>query len=306
MPLSSFYIILASGIWWIDGYIRQWTPIWGNILIAIETTIAGILLLSFLWLFKKNHIKKIKNMKAMIGMILLGGIGGSWCFAQALSATESLGFVFVLIGLQPIFTIITSALVLGEHPKGSFYAFAATTIFASILLTVGDTGFVLDSTSTHAYIYALLTAVFWWSGTTLSKIVLTHNSHLYALSLRLLFTGLIGWIIVFASREMMSLWEIVTKVSINPANVLFLIFVSDLLGYGMYYRGLRDVPATIATIFELAFPLTGFILDYMLYDVTPSPMKVVAALTILMSIVILPHCHFIEETETGKVQKKLA
>ncbi len=97
----------------------------------------------------------------MIGMILLGGIGGSWCFAQALSATESLGFVFVLIGLQPIFTIITSALVLGEHPKGSFYAFAATTIFASILLTVGDTGFVLDSTSTHAYIYALLTAVFW-------------------------------------------------------------------------------------------------------------------------------------------------
>lgn len=45
-------------------------------------------------------------------MILLGGIGGSWCFAQALSVTESLGFVFVLIGLQPIFTIITSALVL--------------------------------------------------------------------------------------------------------------------------------------------------------------------------------------------------
>jgi hypothetical protein len=37
------------------------------------------------------------------------------------------------------------------------------------------------------------------------------------------------------------------------------------------------------------------VLDYILYDVTPSPMKVVAAMTILMSIVILPHCHFIEE-----------
>lgn len=234
-------------------------------------------------------------------MVLLGGVGGSWCFAQALSSTDSLGFVFVLIGLQPIFTIITSALVLGEHPRGSFYAFAATTVFASILLTVGDTGFSLDNTSIHAYIYALLTAIFWGSSTTLSKIVLTHNSHLYALALRLFFTGLIGWIIVFASREMIGMGEIVTKVSSSPANVLFLIFISDLLAYGMYYRGLRDVPATIATIFELTFPLTGFILDYMLYDVTPSPLKVVAAFTILMSIVILPHCHFIEEKKSATV-----
>lgn len=141
-------------------------------------------------------------MKAMVGMILLGGVGGSWCFVHALAATQSLGFVFVLIGLQPIFTIITSALILGEHPKRSFYAFAATTIFASILLTLGDTGFALDKSSIHAYIYAVLTAIFWGSSTTLSKIVITHNSALYSLALRLFFTGLIGWIIVFFSNEM--------------------------------------------------------------------------------------------------------
>lgn len=79
---------------------------------ALETSIAGILLLLFLWSFKRHHIQSVKNMKALMAMILLGGIAGSWCFAQALSATESLGFVFVLIGLQPIFTIITSAIVL--------------------------------------------------------------------------------------------------------------------------------------------------------------------------------------------------
>ena len=106
---------------------------------------------------------------------------------------------------------------------------------------------------------------------------------------------MIGWIIVFASHEMIGMADISAKLISSPINVLFLIFISDLLGYGLYFRGLRDVPATIATIFELTFPLTGFVLDYMLYDVTPSPMKVVAALTILMSIVILPHCHFIEE-----------
>lgn len=140
----------------------------------------------------------------------------------------------------------------------------------------------------------------------MSKIVINHNSHLYALALRLFFTGILGWIIVLLSHEMIGVAEIATKLSSSPVNVLFLIFISDLLGYSLYYRGLRDVPATIATIFELAFPLTGFILDYMLYDTVPSPMKVVAAITILMSIVILPHCHFIEEAKIGKVQNKMA
>lgn len=195
--------------------------------------------------------------------------------------------------------------MLRERPKGSFYAFAATTIFASILLTLGDTGFSFDDSSIHAYIYALLTAIFWGTSTTFSKIVITHNSPLYALTLRFLFTGIIGWLIVILSQDMISISEIVTKASINPANIFFLIFISDLLATGIYYRGLRNVPATLATIFELTFPLTGFVLDYMFYDVTPSPMKVVAALTILMSIVILPYCHFIEENQPHKLGAKI-
>jgi drug/metabolite transporter (DMT)-like permease len=147
----------------------------------------------------------------------------------------------------------------------------------------------------HAYVYALLTAVFWGSSTTLGKIVITHNSHLYTLALKFLCTGLIGWIIVYFSHEMMNPVEIVTRISTKPIHIIFLIFISDILATGVYYRSLRDMPATIATILELAFPLTGFILDYMLYDVIPSSIKVVAAFTILISIVILPHCHFIEE-----------
>lgn len=97
-----------------------------------------------------------------------------------------------------------------------------------------------------------------------------------------------------------------SKINTHPANILFLIFISDILGYSLYFRGLKNIPATLATIFELTFPLTGFVLDYAFYDVTPSPLKVIAAFTILLSIVILPYCHFIEEVEVGKFQKKLA
>lgn len=295
MQISGLYIILASAIWWIDGYVRQSMPIAGNLLIAIESSIAGILLLAFLIIFRKKKIQKLQNIKYFIAMVLVGGVAGSWCFAQALAATQSLWFVFVLIGLQPIFTIISSSIVLKEHPRASFYAFAATTIFASILLTIGDTGFSLESSSLRAYIFALLTAIFWGSSTTIGKVVITHNSHLYALALKYFFTGLIGWVIVFFSHEMIGVWAILEKVSLRPLNILFIIFISDILASALYLRSLKNIPATMATIFELAFPLTGFILDFILYDVTPSPMKVVAAFTILICIVILPHCHFIEE-----------
>ena len=87
----------------------------------------------------------------------------------------------------------------------------------------------------------------------------------------------------------------VDKISVRPLDIIFIIFISDILASALYLKSLKNIPATIATIFELAFPLTGFILDFILYEVTPSPMKVVAAFTILISIVILPHCHFIEE-----------
>lgn len=298
MQLSAIYIIFASIIWGFDGFVRQSTPITGNLLIALETTIAGVLVLLFLLLWKRSHIKKLEDKKALVAITLLWGVAWSWFFVHALAATESLWFIFVLFGLQPIFTIISSALLLGEHPRGSFYAFAATTIFASILLTLWDTGLNLQGESLPAYIYALCTALCWGTATTLNKIVIKRNSALYTLGLRFLFTGLIGWIIVFFSNDMIWFSDLAQRVMVNPMNILFLIFISDIFAMGIYLRGLRNIPATLTSIFELTFPLTGFIIDYILYDVVPSPMKTVAAFTILLSILIMPYCHFIEESTT--------
>jgi drug/metabolite transporter (DMT)-like permease len=258
-------------------------------------TSAGILILLWLILFRRRECRKVQKIKAFIATILLWGLAGSWFFINALRSTDSLGFVFVLIGLQPVFTIITSAIVLWEHPRGSFYAFAATAIFASILLSMGDTGWNIGSWSTVSYLYALGVAASWWSSTTFGKIVFEHNSPIFALGLRFLCTGFIaGWLVVLLG-EQINIHAISESVKEASLSLLFIIFIWNILGYGLFSYGLRAIPATIATIFELAFPLTGFVLDYTIYDVAPSPVKIVAALTILVSIIILPHCHFIEE-----------
>ncbi|MCB9806591.1 hypothetical protein H6768_01605 [Candidatus Peribacteria bacterium] len=46
----------------------------GDVLVALESSVAGIAMLLFLWFFRKKHIQKITNLKALIAMILLGGV----------------------------------------------------------------------------------------------------------------------------------------------------------------------------------------------------------------------------------------
>lgn len=116
-----------------------------------------------------------------------------WFFVNALRETESLGFIFVLIGLQPVFTIISSAIFLRERPKGSFYAFAATTITASILLTLGDTGWNINNSALIAYGYAIGTAICWGVSTTFYKVVAEHNAVAYSMGLRFFLMGMIAW-----------------------------------------------------------------------------------------------------------------
>ena len=46
-------------------------PISGNLLVALESSIAGILLLTFLVIFRKKKIQKIQNIKYFIAMVLV-------------------------------------------------------------------------------------------------------------------------------------------------------------------------------------------------------------------------------------------
>jgi len=295
------YITFASILWWIDGFMRQNIAINSYLLIALEFLPWGILGLMFLIFFRREAFRKIDKFPILLLHVIVTSVAGSWFFIQSLKATESLGLIFVLIGLQPIFTILTSQIALREHPKNSFYAFAATTIFASMLLTLWETGFDIRSDYFISYIFALMTAVCWGSWTVFNKIILEKNNALYAMSIRYILTSCFAVTLLLFSAWSESFQGLGTIIWDNIFGLLFLILGSNLLWGIFFYQGLRKMPASIASIFELAFPLTGFIIDFLIHDIVPSPIKIVAALTIIVSIIILPYCHFLEENKEEKV-----
>lgn len=306
MGISPLFIILASIIWWFDGYFRQNISLSGSQLIALESTVAGIILFVWVFIFQRHKILKIQNIRALLGAIVFWWILGAWCFFHALQTTESLWFVYILIGMQPVFTILASALILHEHPKRSFYTFAATAIFASILLTLWETWWKLDVWSMKSYLYALGAAIFWWTSTTFNKIISEHNSHSYITSIRFLCTWFIAFIIIYLTWSETPFNSIIPTIKWDFYPILFIILFSNITAYQFYLAWIQKIPAIIATIFELSFPLTGFVIDFMIHDITPSSIKIVGAITILVSIIILPHCHFIEEKKKDDLRIQTA
>jgi drug/metabolite transporter (DMT)-like permease len=51
--------------------------------------------------------------------------------------------------------------------------------------------------------------------------------------------------------------------------------LSGVLGTTMYYRGIKHIPAVQASIFELSFPLTGFLLDVFIQNKIPDQFQMV-------------------------------
>jgi drug/metabolite transporter (DMT)-like permease len=53
----------------------------------------------------------------------------------------------------------------------------------------------------------------------------------------------------------------------------------------LYYYGLKNISASVATICELAFPLVAVVLEYFVHDNILSPIQWVGATMLLISII---------------------
>lgn len=63
----------------------------------------------------------------------------------------------------------------------------------------------------------------------------------------------------------------------------------------MYYRGIKHTHATAASLFELSFPLTGFIIDIFVMSKTPDMFQIIGGVAVIVVMM------FIARTERGKL-----
>ncbi len=287
--VAPLFVIIGASLWGVDGIILR-PALYGlpvPLVVFIESTIVAFILSTY-------FIKKLPTLKALdhkdwltfFFVALLGGAIGTMAITKALFYVNfvNLSVVILLQKLQPIFAITLAAIFLKERLTKIFFFWAALAITGAYFMTFGTNAPDLSTgdKTTVAALFALLAAFSFGSSTVLSKRALRNVSFEMGTYLRFLFSSIIMMVLVLSLGDINSVSDITTK-----QIVIFLIIAFSTGGAAifLYYYGLKRITASVATICELAFPLTAVVLEYFVRGNILMPVQWIGAAVLLISIV---------------------
>lgn len=287
--LPASMVSFAAMLWAVDGIVLR--PYLFNLpvslVVFIESTIVAIILTPFFfrnfYLLRNVHYK---DWLSFIGVALFGGAIGTMAITRALFFVNyvNLSIVIFIQKLQPVFAILLAAILLKEKLTVEFLIWASLSILGAYIITFGfglpliHTG---DKTAVAA-LFALVAAFSFGFSTVLSKRALRNIGFQLGTYLRFTITSLIMLFVVLMSGNFNSV-ELIT----NNQLFVFLIIAFSTGGPAifLYYYGLKKISASVATICELAFPLTAVILEYFVHGKILSPVQWIGAVLLLFSII---------------------
>jgi drug/metabolite transporter (DMT)-like permease len=281
-------VIVAASLWAVDGIVLRPSlyslPV--PLVVLIESSIVAVLLTPiFIKKFSSlKHLKR-KDWLAFLGVALLGGAIGTMAITKALFYVNfvNLSVVILLQKLQPVFAISLATIFLKEKLPKEFFLWAALAIVGAYFMTFGFSApnFSTGDKTTIAAIFALLAAFSFSSSTVLSKRALRNVDFGMGTYLRFLFASIIMMIIATTTGDIFSVTEVSTK-----QIIIFLIiaFTTGGAAIFLYYYGLKRISASVASICELAFPLTAVVLEYVVHGNILSPVQWIGAAVLLISI----------------------
>tara|TARA_B100001559_G_scaffold66560_1_gene53948 strand:+ start:173 stop:1075 length:903 start_codon:yes stop_codon:yes gene_type:complete len=282
-------IITAAFLWSIDAYIRQSLFLLSPLLIiTIEHGMGSII---FLPSIIKNWDKIInitkKGWLSILGVSFLGGVLGTYFYTKALGYTGyiELSIVVLLQKFQPLFAISLATIILKEKITKRFIILSIIAVIGGYLVTFGLNPIKLwNNNNMVAAFYAILAALCWGSSTVLGKYILKNLPFSLVTALRLLLTTVFGIIIIISIKINL----LYSAISGQQWQAIFLIvFTTGTLALFIYYYGLKNIPASHATIFELFWPLSAVLIDWIINEKTLSVMQLTGAIMLLGSMTIL-------------------
>jgi drug/metabolite transporter (DMT)-like permease len=295
MNLSFLWIIFAGICWWLDGLLRsQISGVSPLTIVTVEHAI-GFVILAVIGIKHFSFPKlSTKAWFALIGVALFSGLIGTYAFTWAMAHVHysSFGVLFLLLKLQPLFAILTALIFLGERPKLSFYPLAVLAVISAYFLSFWKNGLHvpdLGSDTARAVWAGLVAALCWGSATVFSRF-LSHQGYkartmtafrlgMVAL-LGVIALGIFSLLVIDANQQWTFNVQQLTLIG-------WVALLSGVLGTTMYYRGIKHVHATSASIFELAFPITGFIIDIFVQHKTPDTFQILGGIFLVIVMIFV-------------------
>ncbi len=266
--VGALAIIFAAALWGLDGVVLR--PSLYHLDVAVVVFLEHAIAFAFMAVFLVIEFKELKKLKlkdwgAFFWVAVFGGAIGTMAITKALFYVNfiHLSVPILLQKLQPIFAILLAMLILKEKPRKSFWFWAPVAIIGSYLVTFGLHTPVLN-TGNKTFIAAmlgLLAAFAWGSSTVFGKRAIQKVNFRVGTYLRFGLTSIIMFLIIAATNRFPKFAEVASS---NFLTLLIIVFSSGGLAIFIYYFGLKKVKASKATLYELAFPITSILLEFIL------------------------------------------
>ena len=305
--IAALTIMFAAFLWAFDGVVlTPWVVDLGlsdipTFVFMLHAT-ASVFLAYFL--FRKYQELKNLNKQDWLAFFLTGLFGGAIgtmaiiaAIVKVYSEGLNISVVLLLQKLQPIFAILLAILWLKERPKKTFYLWAIVALIGSYFLTFGFDQ--PDFNASGMFIPALLSilaAFSFGSSTVFSKKAVTKVSHGMGTALRFLITTGI-MIVIIAVISLLNNFDVQTSYEgISGFRALnwnligaFVIIALTTGGTAIfiYYWGLKRVTAAQSTIYELMFPVSAIVLEYLIHDKILAAGQWFGSIIVIFSIVAI-------------------
>jgi drug/metabolite transporter (DMT)-like permease len=165
---------------------------------------------------------------------------------------------------QPLFALALAPLFLGERRRPFFWPIAIVALIGAYLLALGWVSPIaaLHGANIKAALFAIAASALWGAGTVAGRLLskalppLTIAAGRFSLALPLLTLALI-----IHPAHMLTVRHINFTLALDW---LAIALIPDILGMTVYYFGMRNTTASIATLAELAYPATALLAGFVL------------------------------------------
>ncbi|NGP45237.1 DMT family transporter [Bacillaceae bacterium SIJ1] len=284
-------IVLGAAFWGATPVFRMFLleSMTSTQIVLVEHIILALVTAPILYKHRKELSRlSLKHLGALLFIAWGGSAFASLLFTNGLTYGD-INSVLLLQKMQPIFAILLARIVLKEKWPRRFSFLFPVALIGTYFLTFGfslplsDWRDVLNIGS----LFSLGAAVLWGGSTVMGRVLLTTLSHETVTSLRFLLALPLLAILASFSGEVWALPADSFAQAMIVTNLVISALIPGLFSMLLYYKGLGTMKASVATLAELSFPMTGLLVNWLVFQQVVTPAQLLGFMLIWLSLFFL-------------------
>ncbi len=283
---GSIAVVVAALLWSLDGLLRTSLYSLPPAVVVFWEHLLGFAILLPIIISTWRGFGKLtrKQWASVVFVSLLSGAAGTILYTAALGQVQYIPFsvVVLLQQLNPVFAIITAALLLKERLSRQFIVLTVVALAGAYLVSFPSLSVNLATGkgTLVAALFAVGAAAAWGVATAFSKYALKGTSYLHITAARFGITPIFALLFVAALGNGSQLFNLT---SAQFGTLLLITFSTGLVALLVYYYGLQKIQASHAATLELAWPLSSVLVGWLFLQQGLTVSQLIGALLLLFA-----------------------